>query len=86
LETFECQSFFFNSLSGREKKQFWRDLAHWPNPNKVDWAHMFVNMVLGADWFPVWQHFHSPQRPLSFSEINKRIKPMGFQIPENWSP
>ncbi|UCF01118.1 MAG: hypothetical protein JSV14_12120 [Deltaproteobacteria bacterium] len=85
LGTFEDQSFFFNCLSASEKEQFWRDLAYWPDPNKVDWAHLFVNMVLAADWFPVWQHFHSPQRPLSFSEINQLVEPMGFQIPENWS-
>jgi hypothetical protein len=85
LGTFEDQSFFFNSLSAHEKEQFWRDLAYWPDPNKVDWAHLFVNMVLAADWFPVWQHFHSPQQPLSFSEINQLVEPMGFQIPENWN-
>lgn len=86
LGTFENQSFFFNHLSSSEKEQFWRDLAYWPDPKKVDWAHLFVNMVLGADWFPVWKYFHSPQRPLSFSEINQLVKPMGFQIPENWTP
>lgn len=85
LGTLEDQSFFFNSLSTSEKEQFWRDLAYWPDPNKVDWAHLFVNMVLAADWFPVWQHFHSPQAPLSFSEINQLVEPMGFQIPKNWS-
>jgi hypothetical protein len=85
LRTFEDQSFFFNSLSAAEREQFWRDLAYWPDPNKVDWAHLFVNMVLGADWFPIYQHFHSPQRPLSFSEINKLVEPMGFQIPANWN-
>ncbi|MEJ2234350.1 MAG: hypothetical protein P8X67_10515 [Syntrophobacterales bacterium] len=36
LGTFEDQSFFFNSLSAREREQFWRDLAYWPNPDKVD--------------------------------------------------
>jgi hypothetical protein len=86
LKTFEDQSFFFNSLSAREKEQFWLDLSYWPDSNKVDWAHLFVNMVLAADWFPVRKHFHSPQRPLSISEINQLLEPMGFQIPENWSP
>ena len=86
LKTFQNQSFFYNSLSSAKKEQFWLDLAHWPNPKQVDWAHMFVNMVLGADWFPVWDNFHSPQAELSISEINQLVKNMGFQIPQNWSP
>ena len=86
LKTFENQSFFYNSLPASEKLQFWLDLAHWPDPQKVDWAHMFVNMVLGADWFPVWKNFHAPQPPLSIPEINELIKWMGFQIPHNWEP
>ena len=85
-KTFEDQSFFYNSLSPAEKEQFWLDLSHWPDPQRVDWAHMFVNMVLAADWFPVWANFHSPQPPLSISEINKLVKWMGFQIPQNWRP
>lgn len=86
LKTFENQSFFYNSLSVSGKLQFWLDLAHWPDPHQVDWAHMFVNMVLGADWFPVWKNFHPPQPPLSIPEINKLIKLMGFKIPHNWAP
>jgi hypothetical protein len=86
LRTFENQSFFYNALSSAEKEQFWLDLAHWPDPQQVDWAHMFVNMVLGLDWFPVWDNFHSPQPPLSIAEINRRVKRMGFQIQQNWSP
>jgi hypothetical protein len=86
LGTFENQSFFYNSLSLADKEQFWLDLAHWPDPKQVDWAHLFVNMVLGTDWFPVWENFHSPQPALSISEINELVKRMGFQIPQNWSP
>jgi len=48
LRTFENQSPFYNSLSPTEKDQFWHDLVHWPNPLEVDWAHFFVNMVLGC--------------------------------------
>jgi hypothetical protein len=84
--TFADQSFFYNSLSPAEKEQFWLDLSHWPDSHQVDWAHMFVNMVLAVDWFPVWANFHSPQPVLSISEINKLVKWMGFQIPQNWRP
>ena len=86
LKTFQNHSAFFNSLTSNEKKQFWLDLANWPDPDQVDWAHMFVNMVLGGDWFPIWDNFRSPQRPLSISEINDLLRVRGFQIPENWSP
>lgn len=88
IGTFENQSSFYKSLTPAEKDQFWRDLNHWPNPPQVDWAHLFVNMILGCDWIrrEEWKMFLSPQIPLSIQEINKRIWEQGFQIPENWCP
>lgn len=84
LRYFESQSPFYNSLSSAEKDQFWRDLDHWPNLRQVDWAHFFVNMVLGCDW--KIENFLSPQAPLSIQEINRLIREQGFKIPQNWSP
>jgi len=88
LRTIENQSSFYNSLSVHEKEQFWSDLAHWPNPPQVDWAHFFVNMVLGCDWISqrVWQTFLSRQEPIPIPEINKLIIEQGFQIPQGWHP
>jgi len=40
----------YNSLSDEEKDKLFTDLAFWPNPPQVDWAHMMVNFVLGYDW------------------------------------
>ena len=88
LRAFQSQSPFFNSLSVDEIDQFWRDLSHWPNPPQVDWAHMFVNMVLGCDWNTPesWKRFLNPEPALSISEINKLVVKQGFQIPLNWCP
>lgn len=85
LKTFESQSPFYRSLLELEKDQFWNDLAYWPNPLQVDWAHLFVNMVLGCDW----QDFcPSPRQrlPLPVAEINKKLSEQGFCIPDNWQP
>lgn len=83
LRIFKTQSPFYNSLSESEKNQFWSDLSHWPNPPQVDWAHFFVNMVLGCDWVnDVWKTFLSPQPALSIREINELVRDQGFQIPE----
>ena len=86
--TFQNYSPFYNSLSQSEKDQVWSDLAHWPNPREVDWAHMMVNMVLGCDWIrgQMWQEFLSPQQPLSISQINEIIREQDFEIPNNWQP
>ncbi|MBW1982552.1 MAG: hypothetical protein JRJ12_15180 [Deltaproteobacteria bacterium] len=88
LRTFKNQSMFYNSLAPAEKEQFWLDLANWPNPPQVDWAHMFVNMVLAADWNTreEWPKFFQPQPPLTTAEINKKVKEQGFQIPPGWHP
>lgn len=86
--TFEKHSTCYNSLLSAEKDLFWRDLDHWPNPPKVDWAHFFVNMVLGCDWNEkeTWKIFLSPREPLSIQEINRLIREQDFKIPQNWSP
>jgi len=88
LSTFETQSPTYNSLSPEEKDQFWLDLAHWPNPPQVDWAHFFVNMVLGCDWIPpqTWETFLKPQPALDIKKINELVRDQGFQIPDGWHP
>ena len=88
LRTFESQSAFYNSLGMEEQDKFWRDLAHWPNPPRVDWAHLFVNMVLGCDWNSpqVWPMFLSPQPPLPIPEINEIVAELSFQVPDEWQP
>ena len=87
IGTFENHSPFYNNLSDAEKDQFWLDIAHWPNPPQVDWAHMMVNMVLGCDWNQIFQQASiAPLPPLSISEINQIIRNQGFQIPKDWQP
>ncbi len=44
--TFEEHSPFYCAMSQGNRQQFWSDLECWPNPPEVDWAHMFVNMIL----------------------------------------
>jgi hypothetical protein len=85
-KTFEKQSAYYRVLSDDEKEQFWKDMSYWPNPPQVDWAHMFVNMVLGCDW-PINYFFE--QRPAkNTSEINRLLSQnhLGFTVPENWDP
>ena len=88
LRTFESQSAFYNSLGIEQQDQFWCDLAYWPNPPQVDWAHLFVNMVLGCDWNgrKAWLSFLSPQPPLSIPKINEIVAELGFQVPNGWQP
>jgi hypothetical protein len=88
--TFENYSPFYNSLAETEKDQLWLDLAHWPNPPQMDWAHFLVNMVLGCDWnnsLGIGRELYLDPKPqLTISGINKIIERQGFQIPENWQP
>ncbi len=88
IRTFQTQSPFYNSLSSAENDQFWKDLVHWPNPPQVDWAHLFVNMVLGCDWNGprTWYLFLDTKPALSIQEINPIVRQQGFQIPNNWHP
>ena len=88
--TFEKYSPTYNSWTKEEKLQFFRDLKEWPIRYQVDWAHLMVNLILGADWNRaiVHRNYLTPGKPMSISEINKilRKNAMGFQIPPNWKP
>ena len=86
LRTFRTQSPFYNSLTEKEQKQFWKHLAYWPDVRQVDWAHFLVNMVLGGDWVTPddWKQFAKPQRPLSIELLNKGLEGMDFQIPNDF--
>jgi hypothetical protein len=84
--TFERDSPGYRAMPAAAQEQFWADLAHWPNPPQVDWAHMLVNMLLGCDWLGDWRYFLQPQPPLSLAEINARVAEQGFQIPDGWEP
>jgi hypothetical protein len=84
VPTFKRNSPFYLSLSETDQDQFWSDISHWPNPPQVDWAHLFVNMVLGCDW--IGSHFLTPQPPLSIEQINERVKEQNFAIPADWHP
>jgi len=83
--TFNRQSSFYREMEEIEKVSFWEDMTHWPNPPQVDWAHMFVNMVLGLDWPTFFQS--PPMKPATLDETNNILRQcnMGFQIPHNWS-
>lgn len=83
---FDRDSPFFRDLLIAEQEQFWADLAHWPNPPQVDWAHMLVNMALGCDWVGEWRDFLQPQTPLTIAAINERVAEQGFAIPADWRP
>ena len=69
--TFESDSPFYKKLSPDQKAHFWSDLSFWPNPPQVDWAHMFVNMVLAQDFPnpPITPPLPFP--PLTSQELNK---------------
>jgi hypothetical protein len=86
--TFEQFSPTFNSMSAEEREQIFIDLAEWPNPPQVDWAHMMVNFVLGCDWNAVFSdpHYLTAETPLSIQEINEIVRELDFQIPLGWTP
>jgi hypothetical protein len=67
----------YASLSLEERERFLKDLE------RVSWAHMMVNFVLGCD-FQVIQDGLA----LSISQINEilRANNMGFQVPLDWRP
>ena len=87
---FLARSASYRALAPAERARFWRDFAHWPNPPQVDWAHMFVNMVIGFDWPP--SEFTTPAPPLEITEINQRlaVRPADetgdLTIPADWLP
>lgn len=78
-EYFRRYSASYNSLNESQKSQFWYDISLWPNPPQVDWAHMFINLILGFDAgahrFANW-----PFKPLSIDEINAEISVTGLVI------
>lgn len=84
--TFASQSKAYNILSDNEKQQFWADLAYWPNPRQVDWAHMMVNMVLPGDfnWTGRWAMFLKKQPAMTIDKINEYVNPFELQIPREW--
>ena len=88
--SFNRYSSTYNSWNDREKIQFIKDLKEWPNRNQVDWAHLMVNFILGADWIRAIVHpnYITPGKPMSISFINRLLKQSGleFSIPINWKP
>lgn len=84
--TFEKLSPFYCGMSDKDRRQFWSDLVHWPNPPQWDWAHMFVNMVLTIDW-PGLLSLEYPQEPLTIPQINQVLnRDHMFQILLEWKP
>lgn len=82
--SFESRSPYYHSMSREGHEQFWSDFSHWPNPPQVDWAHMFVNMVLGCDWNHVFKWSY-PHQALSITEINEMLRNQHvFQVPLKW--
>lgn len=83
--SFLLRSPYYRSLPEASQKQFLVDLAHWPNPPEVDWAHFFVNMILGCDFNNVFSCFEQIS-PLSRAEINHHLLNAAhvFQVPEDW--
>lgn len=76
----------YAALSLRQRDQFWANFQYWPNPPQVEWAHMFVNLVLGFDFNGFFQS--PPPRAATLVEINELLTRFdaGFQIPNGWEP
>jgi len=85
---FERCSLTWNSLSEEQRRQFFVDFEERPDPQQVDWGHLMVNLVLGADWFDELRdpHFFAPGKPMTIAQINQLVRPLGFQIPPDWRP
>jgi len=84
--TFKKFSPFYCGMSDKDQQQFWSDLEYWPNPPQVDWAHMFVNMVLACDWNDLFR-LEYPQERRTTPEINQVLgRDHVFQIPLEWNP
>jgi len=82
--SFESMSPFYRSMPHEDQERFWGDFACWPKPPQVDWAHMFVNMVLPGDWMDVFR-WPYPQRARTIPEINAILsRGHVFQVPEEW--
>jgi hypothetical protein len=76
----------YAAFSPLRREQFWADFQHWPNPRQFDWAHFFVNMVLGFDCSESFCRNFPRARTLV--EINQTLTQhnAGFQVPEGWQP
>jgi len=83
--SFESMSRFYSAMPLEDQERFWLDFASWPNPPEVDWAHMFLNMVLACDWLAVFRWSY-PQKACTIPEINAKMRSTEhmFQIPEQW--
>jgi hypothetical protein len=46
---FQQRSDSYRQLSDEERDEFWSWFGKWPNPPQVDWAHLFINLVLPGD-------------------------------------
>ena len=89
--TLKAMSPTYIGLSESEREQWWLDLQNWPNPPQVDWAHLFVNMVLGCDWIQLGrfsQQFQIQRPPLTIPELNELLTQfkLGFSVPLEWEP
>jgi len=83
--TFEKLSPFYCGMSDKDRQQFWSDLSYWPNPPQVDWAHIFVNMVLACDWNELFG-LEYPRETITIPQINQLLKrDHVFQIPLEWN-
>ncbi len=84
--SFKARSPYYNTMSDEDKKQFLDDLNHWPNSPQVDWAHMFVDMILGVDWFRLFKTTQL-NAPLPIDRINDILNGLHiFKIPKDWEP
>ena len=84
--TFEKLSPFYCGMPDKDRRQFWSDLAHWPNRTQWDWAHMLINMVLAMDW-PGFLSLEYLPEPLTIPQINQVLnREHTFQIPLEWKP
>ena len=78
----------YQALPEADRDQLFADLENWPVEGQLDWAHMFVNMVLGCDWFgpETVNSYHGAQRPASIDEVNQIVANQGFDVPQGWEP
>lgn len=78
----------FQGLRETDRDRFFADLENWPVEGQVDWAHMFVNMVLGCDWLvpEILNSYYGPQQPASFDDVNRIVASQGFEVPAGWMP
>ncbi len=84
--SFENRSPYYRAMSDENKSQFLKDLNHWPNSPQVDWAHMFVDMILGVDWFRLFKTTQL-NAPLPIDRINDILNGLHiFKIPRDWEP